>query len=207
ADGRDHAVMCTPDAFGGEHHLGAARKRVAPERHWHGAGMARRTDDDHAPAALANDTGYDAEWLVRGLQPRALLDMQFNVSGRLVARIGRFRKVGGILAVFPQRVRIGHAVAIRESERLVLEYTRGRRRRRKRGWKARAFLVAERDHVDRHRRTALEVLDRNDSGDDTERSIVIAGIDHAIQVRADQQTPSFTDAATQRAKRVLAHLH
>ena len=44
-----------------------------------------------------------------------------------------------------------------------------------------------------------------DADDDAERAVVIAGVDHRVDMRADQQPRALADAPAHGAERVLAH--
>ena len=51
------------------------------------------------------------------------------------------------------------------------------------------------------------MIDRQNAGDHAERAVVFAGVDHGVDVRADQQPPALAEAAAHGAERVLAHRH
>src|SRR5260221_40777 len=74
-----------------------------------------------------------------------------------------------------------HAVGVGAGQRGALEHPgAGRGRRHGRG-KARAFLVAEGQHVDAEGKLGLgagEGLRGENAGDDAERAVVLAGVDH-----------------------------
>ena len=205
ADGRHHAVLRAADPLRRQHHFRAAGERVAPHGHRHGAGVARFAGDDDAPAALPDDAGDHAERLVFGFQPRPLLDMHLDIAERFAAFVRRLRNVGGVLAVGLERVGKGHAIAVGERERLGLEHAGASRRRRQRRGKARAFLVAEGQHVDRQRRLAAEMPDRENARDHAERAVVVAAVHHAVEMRADQQPRPLAHAPAHRSERVFRH--
>ena len=89
------------------------------------------------------------------------------------------------------RIAKGDAIEVGHREPLKIEGAGTSGGRGERRLEARAFLVAERKHVNAERHppaSAREVVDRENPGNHAERSVVHAGVDHGVDVRADEQT-------------------
>ena len=95
------------------------------------------------------------------------------------------------LAVGRKRFGKGDAGLVGDREPRRVEHAGAGGGRIERGRETRAFLVAEGEHVDAERQAgglgAREVLGRQDAGDDAERAVVLAGVDHRVDMRADQE--------------------
>ena len=190
--GRDHAIrrVVMRDPFQRQRHLGSAGECVASHIHWHRAGVAGHAGDRDAQPRLADDAGDDPERTVQPLQHRPLLDMDLDVSQRLACAIGRRCDVVRRLAIGAKRIRQRYALRILTVERGSIEHTHAGARTRHCIRKARSLLVAEGQHLDAERQRppgSENLARRQDAGDHAKRAVVAAGVDHGVDMRADQK--------------------
>ena len=117
--------------------------------------------------------------------------MDLDIGGGFVARVGGGGDVGRGFAVGRDRVAERHAVAVGE-----LPAFRGRKRRRRprmtTASRESASLPRRRRPARRCRTAAAcparaKCSRREDAGDHAERAVIAAGIDHGVDMRADQQ--------------------
>src|SRR5688500_3409887 len=175
------------------------------------AGLAAQRD---AQARKTVDRGHHADRQASGFEHRPLLDVQLGVGEQLVLPQGDRGNGGRIEAEILERaadggtlgiLRIEHPGVERAGERTAAEHGRA---------EAHAFLVAEAHHLDGKGQPllfAIQQIDAFDGGDYAEHAVVLAGIAHRVEVRAEheagQSRPRALVAPARVADRVEPRLH
>ena len=153
--------------------------------------MAGLAGDGHVEAQLRGDAGDDADRQALGLQHRALLDVRLQVTDHVGRRARGLADARRIQSPGGQRVGHGHAGAVGHAIEIGrIEHAGDGAAGEHRGREARAFLVAEGDHLDRERQPPPGGVQRGhalDAQHHPERAVVAAGIAHAVDMAADQQ--------------------
>src|SRR6185312_6707740 len=160
---------------------------VAARAHRHGARMAGQAGPAGGDPRRAGDRRDDAECQVAIEQYRALLDMDLDECRDVVVRARKRRNCVGIAAERDDRVAQRRSLGIAAVEQRRIEATRQRATSDHRKAEAHAFLVTERDDLDRVWQldaTRGEVAGGGDCAQDAEDAVVAAGIDDAVEVRA-----------------------
>src|SRR3954454_7718932 len=163
-------------------------ERVAPQAHRRRAGMVRLPAQPYAVAAKPDDRGDDPDLNPFGLEHRALLDVQLQVSADLsdAASLGyAVELVAALVHSVPQRHARSVDARTEASDILAGERAAAEERR----IEARALLVHERHDPDGTPR--LEDLFPQQAagvqpGDDAEDAVEPSAGRHRVQVRADQ---------------------
>ena len=152
--------------------------------------MAGDAVDLHGAAGDAVDRGDDADRKSLLLEHRPLLDMNFDVTERLVRRerfFGQARRIGTERL---QCLAARHAVVAGFVEGLEIEPARQRLGAAERRGKAHALFIAERDDFDGERKSLAGFerrLHHFDGDDDAERAVEPAGVAHGVDVGAKDQ--------------------
>ena len=188
ADGGDQVGVRGAEALDAHDHLGGGRQRIAAKAHRHRAGVAGEPAhrDDQADGAVDGRDGRARVALV--VEHRPLLDVQLQIGGD-VALLARAAAIGiGVAAGRGERIAHADALAVAGVEDGGLQRADQRAGGEKVGRKAHALLLAERHHLDgvvEPLAAAGHVADRGDGGQHAEIAVVLAGIDHGVDVRAE----------------------
>ena len=151
------------------------------------AGMAGDLDPEPAGAV---DRGDHADRQLQLLEHRALLDMHLDIAQHGVTPPADRRDRRRVAAEAAQRSLEMGALGVDHVQRLRVERAGDRARAGELAREAHAFLVAERDHLDRERQTLAGAVQRRhglDRGDHAEIAVVVPGVAHRVDVRAQQQ--------------------
>ena len=119
---------------------------------------------------------------------RALLDVDLEVTEQSPGRISRLVDPRRIEPERAKRVGHGDPGRVGPLQQSAIESAGGRQAAQKRSAITHAFFLAERDHVDAKRQaTPAQGLHGRQAEQDPEHSVVLAGIGHGVQVRADRK--------------------
>ncbi len=193
ADGGDDIGDARCDPFHGERAFRGGGERVAAQAHRNSSGMARHSRDLDPEAIAAVDRADHADGEPACFEDRPLLDVQFHV-GEHVIRLAR--SVADALGIEPEsEQRIAHRCSgsVGAIEHGAIERAGDRAAARERDREAHALLVREADDLDGERQAPaarMQIGDAFDRRDDTEHPVVLAGIAHRVEMRAQHQAGS-----------------
>ncbi len=152
--------------------------------------MARDPFDFDGKATRAVDRGHDADRQALGLEHGALLDVEFHVREHVGPPARRAGDAVGIQPECRQRLAHRRARAIVAVEQLHVERAGDRAASEQRRAEAHAFLVREAQDLERERKARAALVQRMDTidrGHHAQHAVVLAGIAHGVEVRAQHQ--------------------
>ncbi len=174
----------------GEDAFGRRRHRVLSQRHRHRARVSGHAVDLDRVAARAVDRGDDADRQILGLEHRPLLDVELGVGEHVLLALRRLADALRVEVETAHRLAHADALAIDRLEHFLPEGPRHRAAAEQRRVEARAFLVGEADHLDREGEAPaarVERADAFDPGDHAEHAVVLAGVAHGVEMRAEHE--------------------
>jgi len=193
AHGADGVGMLARDMADFEGEFGGGRQRVTTILHGCGAGMRFLTVEGDEVALDSLSAKHSGERKIETLEDGALLDVEFEIRGGVLAFLGGFGEPVDLDAAAAQRVFEFDAIAIgADAVRRNRMCTRKGGRAEQATAEARAFFVGPVDDTNGDGRLAVEFVVESaknlEGGNDVERAVEPATIGHGIEVATDEKT-------------------